>query len=233
MIPIRDDNPIRQTPYVTIALIAINTAVYFYQLFLGHAGNEAFIYRYGVIPYEITHFREITGFAKFDTPFPNIFTLFSAMFIHGGFFHLFSNMLYLWIFGDNVEYILGRVRFILFYLATGIAASLLHVLMQPSSTIPMIGASGAISGVLGAYFLRFPKARVQVLVFFFFFVQMISIPAVFVLGFWFLIQLMNAFSSIGMPGSGGVAWFAHVGGFLAGMYLVKKMQKRPVYYWWD
>ncbi|HHM24125.1 MAG TPA: rhomboid family intramembrane serine protease [Bacteroidetes bacterium] len=232
MIPIRDDNPIRQTPYVTISIIVLNVLVFFYQIALGPRGSEAFIFRYGVIPYEITHFKEITANPAFVTPFPNILTLFTAMFLHGGFFHLFGNMLYLWIFGDNVEYVLGRGRFVIFYLLTGLCASFLHILMNPSSTVPMIGASGAISGVLGAYFLKFPRARVLVVIFFFFFIQTVYIPAVFVLGFWFLMQIMSGLSSLGVREAGGVAWFAHIGGFLAGMYLVNKMQRRKVTIWW-
>ena len=141
-------------------------------------------------------------------------------------------MLYLWIFGDNIEYIMGSFRFLLFYLLVGLAASFSHIIMEPSSAVPMIGASGAISGVLGAYLIKFPKAKVLVVIFLFIIIQTVYIPAVFVLGFWFLMQLVSGFSSLGVKGGGGVAWWAHIGGFITGILLVNKFQKRRVTLYW-
>lgn len=232
MIPIRDDNPIPNVPYMTIFIIGVNIAVFLYQIFFGGRGGEEFIYKFGAIPYEITHFQEISPEPGLKTPFPNIFTLFTAMFLHGGFFHIFSNLLYLWIFGDNVEYLMGSFRFLIFYLLTGMVASVAHIIMAPSSMVPMIGASGAISGVLGAYLLKFPRAKVLVLIFLFIFIQTVSIPAIIVLGFWFIMQLAYALGELGMEGSGGVAWWAHIGGFIAGLVLVNRFQKRKVTLHW-
>ena len=176
----------------------------------------------------------------FQTRMPNIFTLFTSMFLHGGFLHIFGNMLYLWIFGDNVEAIMGSVRFLLFYLLCGLIAALSYIIIDPNSTVPMIGASGAISGVLGAYFLRFPRARVHVLFIFFFIFRVIRVSALFVLGFWFLFQLLNGLGQMKLHSTGGgVAWFAHIGGFIAGMILVyffEKKHKTRIYgrkgWWW-
>jgi membrane associated rhomboid family serine protease len=204
MIPIKDDNPTYTFPFVTLAIIAANVAVFIFQLSLGPA-LEGFIYRAAVIPYEITHLSDI------DLPnfVPPPFTLFTAMFLHGGFLHLGGNMLYLWIFGDNIEDRIGHFRFLIFYLATGVVASLAHILIDPNSTTPMIGASGAIAGVLGAYFLLFPGAHVLVL-FFFFFIHMFRVPAMVFLAFWFAYQVLST------TAGGGIAWYAHIGGFLAG-----------------
>ncbi|HDL18754.1 MAG TPA: rhomboid family intramembrane serine protease [Bacteroidetes bacterium] len=232
MIPIRDDNPVGKTPYMTIFIIAANVLVFLYQIMLGGRGGEEFIFKFGAIPFEITHFTEVGTNPVYDTPFPNIFTLFTAMFIHGGFMHIIGNMLYLWIFGDNIEYIMGSFRFLLFYLLVGLAASFSHIIMEPSSAVPMIGASGAISGVLGAYLIKFPKAKVLVVIFLFIIIQTVYIPAVFVLGFWFLMQLVSGFSSLGVKGGGGVAWWAHIGGFITGILLVNKFQKRRVTLYW-
>ena len=174
----------------------------------------------GAIPYEITH----SGRSP-TSPSPAFrppLSLLLHMFLHGGLFHLAGNMLYLWIFGNNVEDVLGRFRFAVFYLVCGLSASLTHIAFNPRSTVPMIGASGAIAGVLGAYALLFPRARVRTFVFLFVFIQVVPIPAAVILGLWFVMQIMN----IGL--GGGVAWFAHIGGFLVGMGLVWVfMKKRP------
>ncbi len=167
-----------------------------------------------------------------ELPFFAPLSLFSSMFLHGGFLHLAGNMLYLWIFGDNVEDQLGHVKFFIFYILCGLAASLLHIITAPNSKVPMVGASGAIAGVLGAYMIRFPRARILTLIFLGFFIRIVAVPALFVLGFWFILQLLYAFPSIGST-SGGVAWFAHVGGFLAGIVLFKlfsAFSKRRYYY---
>lgn len=215
MIPLKDDIPSGRRPIVTVALIAVNCLVYFYLWTLGQ-GYELALAKWGTIPYEITHLRELTP----ELGFPIPLTLFTSMFMHGGLFHLGGNMLYLWIFGDNIEDQLGHVKFFIFYILSGLAASLLHIVSTPNSQIPMVGASGAIAGVLGAYMIRFPRARILTLIFFGFFIRIVAIPALFVLGFWFILQLAFALPSIGST-TGGVAFFAHVGGFLAGIILFK------------
>jgi membrane associated rhomboid family serine protease len=226
-LPLKDVNPTERFPVVTVALIAINALVYLYEMSLG-PHLEAFITSWGAIPYEITHAVDIVGpdpeASIYHTPTPatHYATLLSSMFIHGGFFHLFGNMLYLWIFGNNIEDLLGPIKFLVFYLLCGLLASLTHIVMQPGSTIPTVGASGAVSGVLGAYLLVYPRARVLTLVFLVVFVRMIVLPAGVLLVFWFIMNAMSGFASLGMRGAG-VAWFAHVGGFLAGMALLKIM----------
>lgn len=209
-IPLKDENPTYRFPYVTVFFIILNVLVFLYQLFSGQ-GLQYFVYKMGAIPYEITHFTTLPGPPRVSPAL----SLVTSMFLHGGLFHLFGNMLYLWIFGNNIEDFLGPVRFVLFYLLSGLGASLTHILLHPNSQIPMIGASGAIAGVLGAYLILYPGARVLTLVFLFFFIRIIPIPAAIILGFWFLLQVFN----IGL--GGGVAWFAHIGGFLIGIGLIK------------
>lgn len=216
MIPLKDDNPTRTFPFVTILIIVTNIAVYIYQLTLGQKAETLFILRAGAIPYEIIRFADIHPLSFIPPPL----TLFSAMFVHGGFLHVAGNMLYLWIFGDNIEDRLGHSRFIVFYLLSGLIASLAHIIMLPNSTIPMIGASGAIAGVLGAYFLLYPRAHVLTLVFFFFFVDVVRIPALIFLGLWFVFQILSS------GAGGGIAWYAHIGGFIGGAVLVKLFEKR-------
>ena len=209
--PYRDDNPRVLTPFVTFGIIGVNVAVFLWQFFL--LGNnpglaKEIIFTYGFIPAEM-----------------NPLTLVSSMFMHGGFFHLMGNMWFLYIFGDNVESLLGHVKFTLFYLACGIGAALVQYIADPISLIPMVGASGAIAGVLGAYMIRFPKARVHVFVFIFVFFTTIQVPAQVVLGIWFIMQLSGGLDSLGMDTTGGVAWFAHVGGFIVGVLSLKYFQK--------
>ena len=216
MFPLKDDIPTEKPPIITIALIILNGLIFFYQISLGQE-FEYFIIKLGAIPYEITHQSELTP----EAAFPVNMTLLTAMFLHGGWFHIIGNMLYLWIFGNNIEDKLGHFKFIIFYLLSGIIASLVYILTNPNSTIPMVGASGAIAGVLGAYLLKFPKARVLTLIFIGWFIRIVKIPAFYVLGFWFIIQLINGLPALGQDVSGGVAWFAHIGGFLAGMGLFK------------
>lgn len=214
MIPLRDDNPIRIVPVVSWGLIAACVVIFVFQVALGAEGFNRMIFGLGVIP------AVLLGHARLPPEIelvPPLFTVFSSMFLHGGWLHLAGNMLYLWIFGDNIEDRLGPVRFLLFYLACGAAAVFAQALPAPQSVVPMVGASGAISGVLGAYLLWFPRARVLVLVPFGFILQAIRLPAVWVLGLWFLIQLL---SSLAAPaGEGGVAFRAHLGGFVAGLVL--------------
>ena len=220
MIPLHDDNPTERTPFITVAFIAACTLVFFYQAALPPQPGEAFIFQYGAIPALL--------FGQADLPptmsvtVPAYTTLVTSMFLHGGWMHLIGNMLYLWIFGNNVEDVMGHVRFIVFYLVCGVLAALSHAITDPSSTVPMVGASGAISGVLGAYILLFPHARVLV---FIPGLGMTSVAAGIVLGMWFLMQLLSGGMSIGHTG-GGVAFFAHIGGFVAGMALIGFF-KRP------
>jgi len=219
-IPLKDDNPTRSFPLVTLGIIFLNGLIFFHQLNLDPLETTNFIYQWGAIPYQITH-QEIVQVPP-QVPIP--LTLFSSMFLHGGFLHILGNMLYLWIFGNNLEDTLGRLRFIFFYLLSGLAAALAQVFADPQSTVPMIGASGAIAGVLGGYLLLFPTARILTLFFIIIFVKLIYLPAIIVLGFWFFMQLLN----VGGKQGGDVAWFAHIGGFVTGLIFVKIFQKQPV-----
>jgi membrane associated rhomboid family serine protease len=223
MFPLRDDNPTRIKPILTLALIVANTLVFFYQLSLGARQGELFVYQYGSIPAVLFGIRQLPSGVAAIPPFLSLFT---SMFLHGGWLHLIGNMWYLWIFGNNIEEAMGRFRFILFYMLSGLAASMCQSLANVGSVIPSIGASGAISGVLGAYLLLYPRARVLVLIPLGLFTQLIYIPAVVVLGFWFVLQLLSG--SFSNTQAGGVAWWAHVGGFLAGMLLVGLFKKREV-----
>ena len=233
MIPLKDDVPSRTTPFVTMMLIALNAVVFVYQMSLaleseaGAAGAaEAFVMEFGAVPCRLTGACTVPG--QFPSP---LVTVFTSMFMHGGLLHAGGNMLYLWIFGNNVEDTLGHGRFLVFYLLSGVAAAVAQTVMNPHSAIPMIGASGAVSGVLGAYLLLFPYATILTLVTFGFFFRFIHIPAVVVLGFWIVLQLISGYltasaAALGRGEGGGVAWFAHIGGFLAGMLLLFVMRPR-------
>jgi len=217
MIPLKDDVPSLSFPFITVALIAANVLVFLYELSLGPHGRDAFLLGAAAIPYHIAHLETVS-----TSVVPAPFTILTAMFIHGGFLHLGGNMLFLWIFGDNVEDTLGHFKFLLFYLGTGIIASLTQIFAYPMSEVPIIGASGAIAGVLGAYFLLFPRAKIFTLVFLVIFVTVIKIPAIIFLGFWFLMQVL----SVGFES--GVAWYAHIGGFIAGALAIMVIKhKRP------
>lgn len=216
MIPLADDNPTRSTPIITYALIAICVIVFLWQLSLGPNVKVA-IYALGVIPASLLQGALLPQELRWVSPEMTVIT---SMFLHGGFMHLIGNMLYLWVFGDNIEDILGKPVFIIFYAICGIAAALSQALPDPSSTIPMIGASGAISGVLGAYMVFFPKESIRVAIPFGFFLQILKLPAYVVLLFWFVLQLING----ALSGSeGGVAFGAHIGGFIAGVILAPIM----------
>jgi membrane associated rhomboid family serine protease len=219
MIPLGDENPTRIFPIITISLIALNSLVFFYQLSLGRY-EEAFILKYGAIPWEITHNIDRPPLI----PFPIRLTLISSMFLHGGFMHLIGNMVYLWIFGNNIEEATGHLRFTIFYLICGTIAAFSHILTAPNGGIPMVGASGAISGVLGAYLILYPHARILTLIPVGG-IGIVKIPALFVLGFWIILQFINGTASLGAGERGGVAWFAHVGGFIAGSILVHFFKK--------
>lgn len=216
MIPLKDDNPTRSIPVVTYALIAVNCLVYFYQMTLPVRAEQLFVYQFGLIPTEIIHLTDMTP----NIPFPVLLSPFSSMFIHGDLMHLLGNMLYLWIFGNNVEDFLGHFKFIIFYILSGLAAVALFVVFEPLGEVPMVGASGAIAGILGAYFVLYPRAKVLTFIWILFFIRIIWIPAIFILGYWFVIQLIMGASSLGSSGSG-VAWFAHVGGFAFGWMVMR------------
>lgn len=217
MIPIKDRNPTLSFPLVTVILIIVNIIVFLYELSLPGHLLKNFLLKYGAIPLEITSFIDINP----TSPIPLPFTMFTAMFLHGGFLHIAGNMLYLWIFGNNVEDNFGKKRFIIFYFTCGLFASTLHIIINPTSPLPMIGASGAISGVIGAYMLLYPFARVDTVVIFFIFIRIVPLPAFLFIILWFLMQLMGASSM-----SGNIAWFAHIGGFVAGIILTPFMRRR-------
>lgn len=223
MFPISDDNPRTIVPFVTWITIGACVLVFLWQASLTPQQGEAAVYQLGMIPARLFGLAELPeGMAVV----PAWATLFTSMFMHGGWLHLAGNMLYLWIFGDNVEESMGHGRFLVFYLLCGVAAALTQGFFSPSSTIPMVGASGAISGVLGAYLLLHPKATVRVLVVLGFFVTMVYVPALVVLGLWFLTQLGSA--ALAPADQPGVAFWAHVGGFVAGLGLVPFFRRRGV-----
>ena len=212
MIPLSDDIPHRSFPIVTLLAIGINVFVFFQTFFNLPFPPDMVFNEYGLVPYALVR-----------SPVANYPNIYYSMFLHAGFWHLAGNMLYLWIFGNNIEDVLGKFRFILFYLVCGTIAALGHVATDFNSVIPMVGASGAVSGILGAYLVLFPYARIKTLVFLFVFVTIIRIPALVLLGLWVLIQVGNAMSQAG--GGAGVAWFAHIGGFLAGMLLIMPFRR--------
>ncbi len=204
MIPLKDENPTKNVPHLTIFLIVANTIIFLYQI-SQPMGSFMIFESYGLTPAHLM-----------ETPVSAYPTIYSAMFLHSGIAHLASNMLYLWIFGNNIEDVLGKFRFILFYLVCGTLASMGHIATDLHSDIPMVGASGAISGILGAYLVLFPYARVKTLVFLGFLITIVRIPAIILLVIWMLIQVFSGVAA----GDSGVAWFAHIGGFVAGMILV-------------
>ncbi len=222
MFPISDDNPRRHvTPVVNYAIIGICVVVFLIQISLGSQGEERSILSLGMIPARLFGYKDLSPDLIIVPAWATIFT---SMFMHGGFLHVGGNMLYLWIFGDNVEDSMGHFRYLVFYLVCGVAAALTQGLVDPSSEAPMIGASGAISGVLGAYILLHPRATIRVLIFLGFFVTIAHIPAWIVLGVWFGMQLLSATSA---SASGpGVAFFAHIGGFVSGLALITVFKRR-------
>jgi membrane associated rhomboid family serine protease len=223
MIPLHDDNPTTLLPVVTVGLIVACVLVFVWQVSLGEQGFEAVVYRLGLIPSVLFGGKELPPTLA---PVEPTLTVFTSMFLHGGWMHLIGNVLYLWIFGNNVEDAMGHVRFVVFYVLCGVVAALAQSLPNPESDIPMVGASGAISGVLGAYLLLYPHARVLVLLPLGLYARLVRLPALWVLGFWFVLQLVNSF--LAEAGRGGVAWGAHIGGFIAGMALIPLLKKRGV-----
>lgn len=222
MIPYKDDNPTSSFPFFTILIIGLNIGIYLVQVF--SSSTERFALLYGAIPSSILTFHS-------NQPIHPLLTVFTSMFLHGGLFHLAGNMLYLWIFGNNIEDTLGHIKFLLFYLLAGIFAAYSHAIIEgPSSNVPMIGASGAISGILGAYLVLYPHARIHTLMIFGFFIQVIRIPALIVIGFWAIIQILNGIITAGIAAKGGVAWFAHIGGFLFGLFTIRLWRPKRRYY---
>ena len=229
MIPIRDINPSRTFPAVNVAIIVICSVVWLYEWSLSRkilmtvqgqvSALDVFIRQFGLVPAEIV-----------ERPY----TLLTHMFLHGGWFHIIGNMWFLWVFGDNVEDRLGKLKYVIFYITTGLVAALTQTfisLLFGGGHVPMVGASGAVSGVLGAYMKLFPHARVLALVPVFFFMTFMEIPAVIFIGLWFFIQMVNGVVSLPMVGLGGVAWWAHIGGFLAGYFLIDKLFLKRRYYY--
>jgi membrane associated rhomboid family serine protease len=219
MLPLKDDIRVSSRPIITYVILGINIVVFLYEMALGPALRD-FVIQFGATPFYIFH---PTGFSSYAT-------LFSSMFIHANIMHIFGNMLFLWIFADNIEDRLGRIKFIFFYLLCGLGGALLHSVTAPNSTVPMIGASGAISGVLGAYILLYPKARILALIPFGFFLRITYLPSIIFLGIWFLYQFLFGISSV--SGRGGVAYFAHIGGFIVGLLLAlpfKFKNRKPNY----
>jgi membrane associated rhomboid family serine protease len=225
LIPYKDDNPTTRFPFFTIGLIALNVLVYLFVTFSPYSAQQI-VYSFGAVP------AALMGFET-NQPFHPTLTVFTSMFLHGGLFHLGGNMLYLWIFGNNIEDVLGHFKFILFYLLGGVIAAYAHAATDPHSMTPMIGASGAISAVLGAYLLLYPHASVNTLIFLGFFVQVVRLPALIVIGFWAIIQVINGIVTTGIAGKGGIAWFAHIGGFVFGVVAIKVfMVMRRHGKWW-
>jgi len=224
VIPLRDALPTRRFPLVNYALIALNVLVYFFQSSLGPA-QQQLVYRFALIPFNF-----VTRLSVGD-----VTDIFTSMFMHAGLAHLGGNMLYLWIFGDNVEDRMGRGRYLLFYLLGGVAASLAHILTNPTSRVPTVGASGAIAAVLGAYLVLYPQSRVLTLIPLGFFIRLTLLPASLVLGAWFVLQLFSGMLALGGPDVGGVAFWAHIGGFVTGVTLAKVFARREppvrVLYW--
>jgi membrane associated rhomboid family serine protease len=224
VIPLHDDTPTELPPIFTVLLIVACVLAFLWQLSLGK-GQQRAIMALGVIPAVLLGERRLSPELAM---LPPELTVFTSMFLHGGWMHLIGNMLYLWVFGNNVEDAMGHLRFLVFYLLCGVAAVFAQALPDPSSTIPMIGASGAISGVLGAYLLLYPNARVLVGIPIFVYIHATRLPALIVLGFWFVLQIVNSMLAGG--GEGGVAWGAHIGGFVAGMLLLPFFKRPGVRY---
>jgi len=220
MIPFKDNVPTIHKPVVTVGLILVNCAVFFFQQSLPQDLYVETVYLFGAIPVRILH---LDSWFSASIHNPGL-SLITSMFMHGGWLHLAGNMLYLWIFGNNVEDSMGHLRFVIFYFLCGFAAAATQLISAPESTVPMIGASGAVSGVLGAYLVLHPFARVHTLVILIFFIQIIELPAILVLSVWFLMQIMSSFTA--PAGGAGVAWHAHIGGFVVGFLLIRFFQNR-------
>jgi len=217
MIPLKDINPTRNFPFVNVMLISANVLVFLYQITLSPHAAKAFVMANATVPARLPAF--LAGHAPASVA---LFPLFSSMFLHGGLMHLLGNMLFLYIFGDNVEDSFGHVGYLFFYILCGIGSGLIHVMFNWGSSIPALGASGAISGVMGAYAVMFPSHRILT----FFFIFLIPVPAILILGYWFALQFVAGINGLGMATAGGVAWWAHIGGFLMGVVIAWAAKKR-------
>jgi membrane associated rhomboid family serine protease len=219
VIPLRDNVPTRTAPIITISLILVNIMVFVWSLTLSEEVERLLVFKYALVPRELL----VSVTSRPDLLAYNGLTIFTSMFLHGGFLHVAGNMLYLWIFGNNVEDAIGHGRFLVFYFLAGLVAALVQFSVDPASALPMVGASGAVSGVLGAYLLLFPRAKVKTLIFIFIFITTVDIPAMVLLTVWFLIQILFSQGQ-------GVAWFAHIGGFVFGLITVKifMLGRQPV-----
>ncbi|MFQ5816767.1 MAG: rhomboid family intramembrane serine protease [Terriglobia bacterium] len=222
MIPLYDKNPTYSKPVVTIALVVVNALAFFYELSLGEMGRRGLFFTLGMVPARVLLFPASPEIGAGEAFLP----LLSSMFLHGGWLHIIGNMWFLWIFGDNIEDRMGHLRYLVFYLLMGVVAGLAHTVVNLHSTVPAIGASGAVSGVMGAYLLLFPRSRVVTLVTLGFFWFRTELPAYVMILYWFAIQLLSGTVSLAAAGEGGVAWWAHIGGFVAGVALVKVFQQR-------
>lgn len=222
MIPIRDTNPSRSFPIMTISLIIINVIIFLFEVSAGR-NLEVLFSQFALIPDKYFSFTARSGFNYIERFYPFI----TSQFLHGGWLHVIGNMWFLWIFGDNIEDRLGPFKYILFYLLCGVAAGLTHVYTNPSSAVPTVGASGAIAGVMGAYTILYPRARVLTLFVFFFFIRFIEVPAFLFLGVWFLIQFLSGAATMAASGANaGVAWWAHIGGFVVGTVLILVLPRK-------
>jgi membrane associated rhomboid family serine protease len=217
MIPLKDDNPTKTFPYVNWLLIAVNVAVFLYEVQLPPRAAKAFLLANAMVPMRIPAF--LNGYLGFKMAFYPIFT---SMFLHGGWMHLLGNMLFLYVFGDNVEDYFGHAAYLIFYLFCGVVSGCTHILFNLHSSLPALGASGAISGVMGAYAVLFPRARVLML----FLIFLVPIPALLVLGYWFVLQFLSGVGEFGAANAGGVAWWAHIGGFVVGLVVAGIVKKR-------
>ena len=226
MIPLKDDTPRLTTPYINYFLIALNTAIFLFQQLLDRPAHDAFLYQFGMVPARVTGALHGAPDASLGL---GVLTIFTSMFLHANWLHLISNMWALWIFGDNIEDHLGHFRYLLFYFGTGLAASLLHIAFNFGTQIPSVGASGAIAGVMGAYLRLFPRARIVTLVPVLFFPLFFEVPAFLFMGFWFFMQLLSGAVSLAVTNTGeGIAWWAHIGGFSVGFFLIKRLcSSRP------
>jgi membrane associated rhomboid family serine protease len=224
MIPLRDDQPSFSTPFVNYFLIALNIVVFLWELSINHRALTRFLFEFGVVP---RHTLLVLAGHSPDSPVTAFLPLVTSMFLHASFLHVAGNMLFLWIFGDNVEDYLGHFRYIVFYLISGLAADVTHILLNPNSGLPSVGASGAIAGVMGAYFILYPRARVLT---WFPPIFLFHVPAWLMLGYWFLVNFLSGTATTiaeTTQNSGGIAFWAHVGGFVAGMVMVKVFSERP------
>ncbi|HEX8949110.1 MAG TPA: rhomboid family intramembrane serine protease [Dissulfurispiraceae bacterium] len=213
LIPYKDDTPLKTVPAITLFIIAVNVYMFAYLSFFSHAGSDLFV-RYGAIPNNIIN-------RGTEQPVHPVWTIFFSMFMHGGFLHLIGNMIYLWIFSNSIEDELGHLRFLLFYLFCGFSSVYIYALTAPHSVRPMIGASGAVSGILGAYMLLLPKARIHTLLYLGVSIKRLKIPAFVLIGLWALVQFLSGAASLLLKGRGDIAWFAHLGGFFVGLASIR------------